>query len=115
MLLQQNVTAVPTTENPIVLYVWIIGATISIIVTLVLVLKYLYKQIENKNVSLVESQKLNTDRYINHSEKMTAFLTSHSDKITQAVDDNSRATEELITYIKTRDETLRDILKSMKQ
>ena len=111
MLLQQ----VPTTENPIVLYVWFVTISLAVIVVLVAAIKFLYKKVEEKNQELITHQRSDTERYIHHSEKMTSFLTAHSEKITQAVDDNSRATDGLTAYIKTRDETLRDILNSLKK
>lgn len=106
---------IPATKDPIVLYVWIVTISISIIVILAMVLKTLYKKVEEKNTELIATNKSVTDRYITHTTEMTKFLTTHLEKITQAVDDNSKATEELTNYIKTRDDTLRDILNALKK
>jgi len=113
MLLQ--VTDIPATKDPIVLYVWIITTTVAIIIVLATVLRFLYKKLEEKNADLINTHKVDTDRYIAHTEKVTTFLTTHTEKITQAVDDNSKATEGLTSYIKTRDDTLRHILDALKK
>ncbi len=106
---------IPATKDPIVLYVWIVTISISVIVILAMVLKTLYKKIEEKNTDLIATNKSAADRYIAHSTEVTKFLTTHSEQITQTVNDNSKATEQLTNYIKTRDDTLRDILNALKK